>query len=195
MKPHLKSIHYEVFGIGSAHGVDQVGWRVIDQLQQEAVELNGIHRLQVPLDLLTHASASASASASAPRRPWIIVDACLGECVGKIHCWRWPELPESASLAGQVSSHGIGLLDVLRMGQELSVLPDAIWIFGIEVGAGSKVACSAQTDSWDPSHELHLAIIRSAEQIAVRLSVEIDPFANRHPPAQLQTLNTRTQPG
>ena len=59
----------------------------------------------------------------------------------------------------------------------------------------SKAACSAQPDSWDPSHELHLAIIRSAEQIAVRLSVEIDQFANRHPPAQLQTLNTRTQPG
>ena len=168
MNPHLKSIQYEVFGIGSAHGVDQVGWRVIDQLQQEAVELHGIHRLQVPLDLLTHASASASASAAAPRRPWIIVDACLGECVGKIHCWRWPELPESASLAGQVSSHGIGLLDVLRMGQELSVLPDAVWIYGIEVGAGNSAACSAQTDSWVPSHELHLAIIRSAEQIAVR---------------------------
>jgi hypothetical protein len=105
MSAESSSARCEVFGIGSPHGVDQVGWMVLDRLQRVAQSGLGIHRLQTPLDLLAFASSDRFDSSLA----WILVDACLGDEVGRIHSWHWPQVPESGVPIGSLSSHGIGL--------------------------------------------------------------------------------------
>lgn len=168
MKSESREIPYEVFGIGSAQGADRVGWQVLDRLlDQRHCDAARLHRLETPLDLLGFAAAMGIDERAT--QTWVLVDACLGECVGKIHCWRWPAVPESASPSGGVSSHGIGLIDTLRLGQELGILPELVWIYGIEIGGFHSTECEASHSvEWKPNAQLHSAIASCATQIASR---------------------------
>jgi hydrogenase maturation protease len=164
MSGESSSVRCEVFGIGSPHGVDQVGWMVLDRLQRVVQSGLGIHRLQTPLDLLAFASSDRFDSS----RAWILIDACLGDEVGRIHSWHWPQVPESGVPIGSLSSHGIGLMEVLGMGQQLGLLPSEVWIYGIEVG--TQFAESCQQLRLDPSLEdaLRSSINHCAALIADR---------------------------
>ena len=189
-------VRLEVFGIGSANGADRLGWMVLEELDRKGAGGLVLHRLQTPLDLLNYAMAGLSQGGLISEKSatvdegliseksatvvegliseksatvgWILVDACLGECVGKIHCWRWPQVPQGMALASQVSSHGFGILDVLRMGEELGLLPSQIQVVGIEVGG--DLECSGQESmiGWTPSEALGISILRCAEWISGR---------------------------
>lgn len=171
MSPQTGDVRVEIFGIGSAHGADQVGWRVIDYLQRIPDRLRSTdraYRLQSPMDLMAHAMASELNSVSA----WIIVDACLGSSTGRIHTWRWAELPKLDSQDDRtigfraISSHGFGLIEALQMGETLGVLPSVVWIYGLEVGE-EPVGLDEGID-WEPSEALHEAIARCAEEITTK---------------------------
>ena len=168
MNPESRTIQYEVFGIGSSHGADQVAWRVLDYLRADPLRANAyrIHRLQSPADLLGYASSIGSHEHAAS--PWILVDACIGQSDGNVHCWRWPAVPESAIEVGCVSSHALGLIDALRLGQELGVLPELVWIYGIEVGVAISKCHEPHSLQWEPSVQMQDAIANCASQIASR---------------------------
>jgi len=88
MKRQMAMKRCEVFGIGSAYGADQVGWLVLERVQQVVGGGVGIHRLQTPLDLLSYASTDQIDAGA----EWILIDACIGEEEGRIHRWRWPQV-------------------------------------------------------------------------------------------------------
>lgn len=168
MRSNSREIPYEVFGIGSAQGADQVGWRVLDRLlDQWHCDAARLHRLETPLDLLGFAAAMGSDERAT--QTWVLVDACHGESVGKIHCWRWPAVPESALPVGGVSSHGLGLIDAMRLGQELGILPEFVWIYGIEIGGLLSIDSDiSRLIEWNPCSCLQAAIANCASQIASR---------------------------
>ena len=168
MRSESREIPYEVFGIGSAQGADQVGWRVLDRLLDRwHCDAARLHRLETPLDLLGFAVAMGSDERAT--QTWVLVDACLGESLGKVHCWRWPAVPESALPSGGVSSHGIGLIDALRLGQELGILPEFVWIYGIEIGDFQPTECDrSHSIDWKPNEQFQAAIATCALKIASR---------------------------
>lgn len=167
-----ESIQPRVFGVGSTLGADRVGWLVLEQLQRKSTIQLPLYRLQAPLDLLNYTSSQdqlhdgTGGWESPSRGSWIIIDACVGDCMGEVYFWRWPEVPGNLNFASQVSSHGFGILDVLRMGQELGVLPDYVWIYGIDIGTESVLQVSCQQIEWEPCEKMQSAIMRCADQIA-----------------------------
>jgi hydrogenase maturation protease len=79
-----------------------------------------------------------------------------------VHVWEGnpPRLPRTL----QISSHGFGLAEALRLGQVLNSLPDRITVYGIEggeFGTGETV-----------SSEVLTAIERVTQQIAQEFSTE-----------------------
>lgn len=118
-----------VVGIGSAHGDDQVGRRVIARLQTEQ-----------PNNLQAHATSDPLFLAEIPAECdlLIVVDACRGAGLpGSIYRFKWPD-SRLTKFAG-VSSHGIGLVAALQLAESLGGLPPRVVIFSVEAEAGEPV--------------------------------------------------------
>jgi hydrogenase maturation protease len=110
-----------VVGIGSPHGDDQVGWRLIG-------ELAGMDHLRVraevlatPLDILNDLAGVDTL---------VVVDACdAGLAPGGvlIRDWPWP-----CEERGKASSHGLGIEAVLRLAEQLGRIPSRVVLFGVQ---------------------------------------------------------------
>jgi len=93
----------------------------------------------------------------------VLIDAVVtGAPCGTVHVWEGnpPRLPRTL----QVSSHGFGLAEAIRLSQVLNSLPDRITVYGIEggqFGLGETV-----------SPEVLTAVERVAQQIAQEFSTE-----------------------
>jgi hydrogenase maturation protease len=93
----------------------------------------------------------------------ILIDAVVtGAPCGTVHVWEGnpPRFPRTL----QISSHGFGLAEALRLSQILNCLPDRITVYGIEggeFGIGETV-----------SPEVPTAVERVAQQIAQECRVE-----------------------
>jgi len=90
----------------------------------------------------------------------ILIDAVVtGSPCGTIHVWEGtpPRLPRTQ----QISSHGFGLAEALRLGKALHCLPEHITVYGIEggeFGVGDNI-----------SPEVLAAVTRVADLIAAEL--------------------------
>ena len=60
-----------------------------------------------------------------------IVDAVEGCEPGTIHRWLWPEVPRE-HLRPRLSSHGMSLLDALRLLEQSERLPARVIVYGVE---------------------------------------------------------------
>ena len=112
-----------VVGVGSPHGDDQVGWRVVEAI--ESRNLGEATRLRLagrPIDLLD----------------WLedvqrlyICDACRGLGVpGDVRSWRWPT-QEIADLSWS-GTHDLSLPAVLRLADQLGRLPPQLEVWAVE---------------------------------------------------------------
>lgn len=111
-----------VIGLGSDHGDDQAGWKVIEQLRRSR-----------PNRVQSHASHDPLAIADLPEGCplLIVVDACCGAGEpGSIHRFEWPDSRLDAAFGE--SSHGLGLASALRLMEALGKLPQRVVIFAIE---------------------------------------------------------------
>ena len=62
----------------------------------------------------------------------IVVDACrAGAAPGTLFRWSWPQIINSAARTATVSSHGLGIIEVLRLAEQLDQLPPTV-IFAVE---------------------------------------------------------------
>lgn len=128
-----------VAGIGSPHGEDQIGWIAVDSLKRVfdkrlSSEIEFI-KLQTPVDLLEYTSEGLFNDLNREPRIWVLVDACLADGsdnpASVVYCWKWPELPcESFT---KTSTHALGVVDTLTLAQALEILPETVWIYGIQV--------------------------------------------------------------
>jgi hydrogenase maturation protease len=110
-------------------GNDGVGLRVIEAL--EKTEIGSLENLDIAdagvcgLDLLNYFDGA---------RKVIIVDAVLANSpVGSVHRLEGKELLKTDEPLNLVSVHDLTILDVLRIGEHVQVLPEIV-VIGIEIG-------------------------------------------------------------
>ena len=125
-----------IVGVGSAHGDDQAGWLVADELARRIPDRSfiSVRKAGVPLDLLD----------------WLenvnvlhLVDAYdVAGCLENLRKFRWlngqmichsHNAPENLLLNQQTarSSHGFSVPDVLRLAEKTGLLPERIVIWAI----------------------------------------------------------------
>jgi hydrogenase maturation protease len=110
-----------VIGVGSAHGDDAAGLRVIDALERTGVP-GGIALLRCahPLELLDAMSGARAA---------IVIDAArAGAAPGTLRALPWESLVREPA----VSTHGLGVAQALALAQALDRMPPHVEIIAIE---------------------------------------------------------------
>ncbi len=120
-----------VVGVGSPHGDDRVGWRLVEGLAGSAGPGMEAVAVAEPLGLLDHLDGCSSL---------VIVDACHAEGVpGSVTILAWPgDRPE---FERSRSTHGLGLAMALELAAVLGRLPPSVLLFAVEAGA-----CDPGTD-------------------------------------------------
>lgn len=109
-------------GIGSPHGDDQVGWRIMEQVDRMCIPDVQVRRAASPIDLLDWVQACGRL---------IVCDACRGAGgVGSVHRWNWP-CPSFAELQ-TATSHAFGLDATLRLAAKLGRLPAEVVVWAVE---------------------------------------------------------------
>ncbi len=119
-----------VVGVGSPHGDDRVGWRLVEDLAESAGP--GVEAVAVaqPLGLLDHLDGCSAL---------IVVDACrAGRAPGSVVVLTWPE--DRPEFEGSGSTHGLDLAMALEMAVVLGRLPPSVLLFAVEAGACGPVA-------------------------------------------------------
>jgi hydrogenase maturation protease len=117
------SDHSLVFGVGSPHGDDQVGWKVIELLRGYEEFRHKVLSLKMPIELVDGLCSCSHA---------VIVDACqTGAIPGAVAVWKWPH----KGIAGlrSFSSHNFGMGQVLDLIDKLGQLPARTVLLGVEI--------------------------------------------------------------
>ena len=111
-----------VAGFGSPHGDDQAGWRVAALLRR---------RPDVPARVVVVGEPTQLLDALRGSLRLILVDAChTGGVAGAVTRLDWPD-PRIA-VGHRHSTHGVSVVDVLKLAERLGDLPPGVEIFGIE---------------------------------------------------------------
>ena len=118
--------HCAVIGVGSSHGEDQLGWLVVESLQQILGERESI--VYVLCDRTVF--------------DWMLLkqmDQCLfvdavvsGAKPGTLH--QIDLNSGEAEASRSASSHGFSLLDAVALARSLGQFPDHAMLYGIEIG-------------------------------------------------------------
>jgi len=123
-----------VVGLGSAHGDDQIGWQVAEEVNALLIgspSITGIavRKAKSPLDLLNWLDESNDFTV----QRLLVCDACYGAGKpGTVFRWEWPtDQLECLRFSG---SHDFGLVDVFRLAEKLDRLPPHVIIWGIQIG-------------------------------------------------------------
>jgi hydrogenase maturation protease len=142
-----------IVGLGSPHGDDQVGWIAVDRL-----------RLRLPGDV--HAVKAASGvellGFLAGQDDIIILDAAApASRPGTIRSFVWP----CADLAarGPWSTHGLGLVEALRLAQTLGRIP------------GQVVIATVEAQSTAPGLSLSRAVARGLDDLVESILRRFSP--------------------
>jgi hydrogenase maturation protease len=119
--------HELVIGLGSPHGDDAAGWRVVERLAEYYLPQLKLLALREPTQMLTHFANCC--------RAWII-DASRGTgTVGAITRMEWPADCNTNSVTA--SSHGWGVAETLRLAAKIERLPRCVILYAIEIGQTS----------------------------------------------------------
>lgn len=112
-----------ILGVGSAQGDDRLGWEVVKQIQQQQWPGVVARAVTAPSQLLDYLDGCQTL---------MVVDGCRsGAAPGTLFCFPWPTtqlLP-----GGWSSSHGLAVVEVLRLAEGLGQLPPQVLVFGMEV--------------------------------------------------------------
>jgi hydrogenase maturation protease len=140
-----------VVGLGSPHGCDAVGWLVIERLRNQAG----------PGTELVTATPDRLADLARDCRRLIVVDACRGEMtLGEILRLEWPDPRIDRWPA--LSTHGLGLGDVLRLAEALGWLPPRVALLVVDIGPAG-----------DSDGESGFSLSRAVEELARRVTEEL----------------------
>lgn len=119
-----------VLAVGSSFGADRIGWQIAEELVVRAV--CPVEICRHPVDLLSHLNSADQ---------FVILDAV---CTGA-HRGRLQRLDANAKWQTHSgNSHGLSLLDVLKLAELTGLAPDRVDIFGVEIGEGINQVFSTQ---------------------------------------------------
>lgn len=142
-----------IIGLGSPHGDDAVGWRVVEELDKWLPLSVRVMTSTEPTELMPLLGAYD--------RCWI-VDACRSEQqMGTITRFTWPD--EQIDRRWSVSGHGIGLAEVLELARTLGSIPRETVVYTIDIG---------QEPRWPEGH-LTAAVAAAAALLRGRLIAEV----------------------
>ena len=111
-----------VLGVGSPHGDDAAGWRVVEMLRRRP-GLSAQLAIVEPPQLLDHLQGC---------RRLILVDACRADRTpGTLIRLQWPD--ELLRSQRRQSSHGLDVGDALALAETLGWLPPQVVFWGVEV--------------------------------------------------------------
>ena len=122
-----------IVGIGSAHGEDQVGWLVAEEVRRLLFQVPADPRVDVriaksPLDLLNWLDECGNN----PFDGLLICDACRGpEGSGSVRRWIWPT--DELKHFRFSGTHDFGLAATLTLADQLGRLPPVVAIWGIPI--------------------------------------------------------------
>jgi len=139
-----------VLGIGSDHGDDCIGWRVIDHLCRQGIDQNTLHKLSTPLQLLEHLGHAKTIH---------IVDAANG--LAEDESVRRLDHIDSLRHEETLGTHGIGICQALQLAQSLGKSVDRVVIW---LANGQSFAPMAQPSSLAKE---------SAQRCATAIEVEL----------------------
>lgn len=120
----------KIIGIGSPFGEDQAGWKVIEILQRTSslpskIEITSYDR--PGLRLLSYIQNLECV---------YLIDAVKsGACAGTIHRFENEAINECNTL---LSTHDFGVIQTLKMGLALNMLPKKIILYGIEINTSQN---------------------------------------------------------
>lgn len=113
-----------IVGLGSHHGDDGVGWRVVEQLAACVSGGTEVRAAAAPGDMLAWLDGVEALH---------VCDACRATGrAGEVCRWQWPDLNGYVT-AALLSSHGLSLPDVLSLADRLRLLPPRVIIWGVEI--------------------------------------------------------------
>jgi len=111
-----------VLGVGSPHGDDAAGWRVVDMLRRRSGLPAQLATVE-PSQLLDHLGGC---------RRLILVDACRADRTpGTLVRLQWPDVLLRSQR--RQSSHGLDVGDALALAATLGWLPPQVVVWGVEV--------------------------------------------------------------
>ncbi|MDW7747621.1 hydrogenase maturation protease [Halomonas sp.] len=143
--------HAYLFGLGSPHGGDRLGWLAAEWLGDALRERDDltVARLDQPVDLFLHAVA--------PGDRLLMVDAMRGQGPpGTLKVFTLAELP---SAAARLSSHGLDLAGTLALVEALGLFRAGIRIIGIEMPADAAPEMTAPGLDEAQARRLHAAVL------------------------------------
>lgn len=112
-----------IVGLGSPHGDDQAGWRVIERLHAHGVPGNQARMARTPADVWDWCDRD---------RPLTLCDACVNAgAPGTLNKWRWPADRLPVARGG---THDLSLGEVLSLGRELGTIPADVVVWTITGG-------------------------------------------------------------
>ena len=112
-----------IVGLGSAHGDDQIGWRVAERLAARNAD--------APVSIRIGCSPGELLDWLDGVDHLIVCDACQGlGAPGAIRRWRWPDA-QFAAIFGS-GSHDLGLAEVLALADQLRRLPKEVMVWAAE---------------------------------------------------------------
>jgi hydrogenase maturation protease len=141
-----------VVGIGSPHGDDAIGWRVLEELRSVRLPDCALVRARTPVDALDHLDNVAVLH---------LIDACYGTNAGTLHRWIWPS--EDLIRYGWTTSHDVDLVGAIQLADQLNLLPPTTIVWGIE------------SDAFQPATGISEPIQSGVMNLVSRLRAEIDP--------------------
>lgn len=113
-----------IIGLGSWHGDDRVGWRLVEWLCERSETVAPAFALEEPTRIIDYLDGCEHL---------VIVDACLsGAEPGTIFRLTWPD-SNFAQLRSE-SSHSFGLGASLCLAERLRKLPRRVVVYAVEVG-------------------------------------------------------------
>jgi hydrogenase maturation protease len=110
-----------VIGIGSAHGQDAIGWRIVECLGRLGIDDVACEFARTPSEILDRCEGIDSLH---------LVDACIGPESGRLHQLQWPD--ERIVSLRWTSTHGIDVPGALQLATELGMLPASVTIWVME---------------------------------------------------------------
>ncbi|MBB3190686.1 hydrogenase maturation protease [Halomonas cerina] len=129
--------HIYLFGLGSPHGADRLGWLAAEWLHAALAGRDGltVDTLGQPTDLFLHPVTA--------RDRLLLVDAMRGQGPpGTVMAFAPDALPEGV---GALSTHGLDLASTLALVEALGVFRAGIRIIGIEMPSAAGQGAIATT--------------------------------------------------
>lgn len=129
-------IRFKVLGIGSPYGADRLGWQIVDMLNEEpllqALIPNQLSLLSCDrpgmelLDLMKETQVAILIDAVKTQQP--------PGAIVRLENFAW----QDSSV--ELSTHNIGVVQTLALGEALNVLPETVIIYGLSIGESKRLA-------------------------------------------------------